>query len=254
MRIVLFFVILSIGGCYANPIVPMDTSKSVVVDFPDAGTVRQAGLGQRVAAKGAHRAILELEVVETATFGKKEGERSLFICGFTTAPSTATQRGVYEKVQKGQQITANCFGPFLASGTEADGAVTSNCRGETVMVDICHNNADQSYFIVYPNHVSGRPVVPLEQDLDHFRTKEVIVESDANFLSEFIYGGRYEEKVKFVYREFSNSNNRPDFTQEVEYDLSESPEIRYRDLRIEIIEATNLEIKYKLLRNFADPL
>lgn len=254
MRIVLIFAIIFIGGCSANPIVLVDTTKIVAVNFPDAGTIHQAGLGQRVAARGVHRTTLALEVLKPATFDKKEGEASLWTCGLTTAPSTAAQRGVYNKVQKGQQITANCFGPFYASSTDASGVVTSNCRGETAMVDICHNNVDQSYFMVYPPSPTGKVVLPLEQDFDHFRSMEMIVESDANFLSEFIYGGRYEEKVKFVYREFSNNNRRPDFTQEVEYDLSKSLEIRFRDLRIEIIEATNSEIKYKLLRNFSDPL
>ncbi|MCD0195610.1 hypothetical protein K1T77_12420 [Acinetobacter baumannii] len=43
---------------------------------------------------------------------------------------------------------------------------------------------------------------------------------------------------------------RPAFNNDVEYDLSQSKEIGYKGALLEIIEATNQDIKYKVIRNF----
>lgn len=70
------------------------------------------------------------------------------------------------------------------------------------------------------------------------------------FQQTLIYSGRIGNKVNIAYREFSNSAARPAFNNDVEYDLSESKTIGYKGAEIEIIEATNRMIKYKVNRNF----
>ena len=45
---------------------------------------------------------------------------------------------------------------------------------------------------------------------------------------------------------------RPAFTQDIQYDLKESNIIGFKGVRIEIIEATNRHIKYKVLNSFPD--
>lgn len=65
-----------------------------------------------------------------------------------------------------------------------------------------------------------------------------------------IYSGRIGSRIKFGYREFSNNFARPAFSNDVEYDLLESIVIGYKGAQIEVIEATNQHIKYKVLHNF----
>jgi hypothetical protein len=65
-----------------------------------------------------------------------------------------------------------------------------------------------------------------------------------------IYSGRVGSRIKFGYREFSNNLARPAFNNDVEYDLLESTVIGYKGAQIEVIEATNQYIKYKVLHNF----
>jgi hypothetical protein len=65
-----------------------------------------------------------------------------------------------------------------------------------------------------------------------------------------IYSGRIGSRIKFGYREFSNNLARPAFSNDVEYDLLESSIIGYKGAQIEVIEATNQHIKYKVLQNF----
>lgn len=83
------------------------------------------------------------------------------------------------------------------------------------------------------------------------RTKRPILADDA-FQRTLIYNGRVGSKINIAYREFSNNVARPAFNNEVEYDLSESRIIGYKGAELEVVEATNQYIKFRLIRNFND--
>ena len=71
-----------------------------------------------------------------------------------------------------------------------------------------------------------------------------------SFEQQLIYNGRVDNNLRFVYREFSNDMARSAFTQEVQYDLEESNIIGFKSVRLEVIEATNSKIKYRVLMPF----
>jgi hypothetical protein len=71
-----------------------------------------------------------------------------------------------------------------------------------------------------------------------------------NFQQTLIYNGRVGDRIRIGYREFSGDVARPAFSNEVDYDLSESREITYRGARLRIIEANNQRIDYVVLSNF----
>lgn len=71
-----------------------------------------------------------------------------------------------------------------------------------------------------------------------------------SFQQTLIYSGKVGNKVNIGYREFSNNQARPAFNNDVEYDLDSSRIIGYKGARVEILEATNEMIKYKVIRNF----
>ena len=79
-------------------------------------------------------------------------------------------------------------------------------------------------------------------------TKEV--PGETNLKLELIYNGRVGDAVKFIYREFQGDLARPSFTQEVQYDLSISSTIGFKEARLEVIEATNTEIRYTVKQHF----
>jgi hypothetical protein len=81
------------------------------------------------------------------------------------------------------------------------------------------------------------------------RTKRPVLARDA-FQQTLIYNGRVGSKINIGYREFSNNSARPAFNNNVEYDLSESIRIGYKGAELEILEATNQHIKFRMLRNF----
>lgn len=81
------------------------------------------------------------------------------------------------------------------------------------------------------------------------KVKRPVITQDA-VQRTLIYSGKSGSKINVGYREFSGNVARPAFSNNVEYDLGESSQIGYKGALLEIIEATNSYIKYKVLSNF----
>lgn len=77
-------------------------------------------------------------------------------------------------------------------------------------------------------------------------SEEVTTEGEyANY--ELIYGGSDGDKIQATYREFGpEDGSRPTFFQSLSYDAG-ADVIRYRDLVIEVLEATNQAISFKVV-------
>ena len=71
-----------------------------------------------------------------------------------------------------------------------------------------------------------------------------------NFRQELIYNGKVGTHVKFLYRELSGPPISDAFTKEIQFDLDESQEIGFKGAKLEIIEATNRSITYKVTSHF----
>jgi len=71
-----------------------------------------------------------------------------------------------------------------------------------------------------------------------------------NYSRQLFYNGKAANTLKFTYREFVDDMARPAFTQDLQYDLSESNIIGFDGLRVEVIKATNTNITYKILSDF----
>lgn len=64
------------------------------------------------------------------------------------------------------------------------------------------------------------------------------------------YNGKSGETLKFTYREFSGDLARSAFTTDFNMDLREGKQIGYKGAVIEVIEASNNVIKYRVIKNF----
>jgi hypothetical protein len=76
------------------------------------------------------------------------------------------------------------------------------------------------------------------------------VVSDEDYKYELIYNGRLGSGLKFIYREFYGDMARPSFTQDIQYDLSLSNIIGFKNAQIEVLEATNTSLKYSVVSHF----
>lgn len=83
-----------------------------------------------------------------------------------------------------------------------------------------------------------------------YERNQVISERGNSFQQTLIYSGRVGNKINISYREFSNDLARPAFNNDVEYDLSASRLVGYKGAQIEVIEADNSGITYRVIRNF----
>ena len=82
-------------------------------------------------------------------------------------------------------------------------------------------------------------------------SKKVQVSKEGNsFQQTLIYSGRVGNKINVGYREFNADFARPAFNNDVEYDLSDSKTISYKGAKIEIIDAGNNSITYRVIANF----
>jgi hypothetical protein len=83
-----------------------------------------------------------------------------------------------------------------------------------------------------------------------YKSGSIIDLKQPNFKQSLIYNGKQGSVIKFTYREYSNDMIRSGFTQDVQYDLSESNVIGFKGVRIEVIHASNTQIVYKVLKSF----
>jgi hypothetical protein len=68
------------------------------------------------------------------------------------------------------------------------------------------------------------------------------------FRQELIYSGISKGTVSLQYREFSDDMARPAFSQDLHYDLADGDEIGFKGARIKIIKATNVSVKFRVIK------
>ena len=86
-----------------------------------------------------------------------------------------------------------------------------------------------------------------EEDVED---SETFIFRQNSFQQTLEYAGRSNDILKFNYSEFTNGFARQAFTREFQVDLSEGNIAAYKGAIIEILDATNVQIKYKVIRNF----
>lgn len=78
------------------------------------------------------------------------------------------------------------------------------------------------------------------------------VHNKNGFKYEAFYQGKKGNSIKISFREFVNDMARPAFTQDIDYELEKDGNtiVGFKGLRIEVIKATNLNITYKIIRDY----
>jgi hypothetical protein len=80
-----------------------------------------------------------------------------------------------------------------------------------------------------------------------FRESEEVVRTESSFLGVLVYSGISGDTVQMEYREFPDDRARPPSIQHLQYDLSESRTIAFRSLQIEILEAGDNSLTFRVL-------
>ncbi|UAA85957.1 hypothetical protein H2787_05840 [Acinetobacter baumannii] len=100
-------------------------------------------------------------------------------------------------------------------------------------------------------YTTGLPVCNISQEKPVEYTPKQVHVSDAKSLQQVLYyNGKVGNRINIGYREFFDNMARPAFSNDVEYDLKESKTIAYKGAIIEIMNADNQSISYKVIKNF----
>jgi hypothetical protein len=73
-----------------------------------------------------------------------------------------------------------------------------------------------------------------------------------SFKYEALYQGKKGNSIKISFREFKDNMARPAFTQDIDYELNKdgTAMVGFKGLRIEILKATNMDITYKVIKDY----
>lgn len=143
----------------------------------------------------------------------------------TSKYSYADFDGLYVRVNEGEnycgQITI-----FLPFGQRPEGVLVAECWTE------------KEFSALNLPYVEG----------------EKIIQEPTNLQKNLEYSGKTGNTISLFYKEFNGTTDgvfiRPAFTQEFKFDLSESNIIGMKGARIEVIQANNTGITYKVISHF----
>ncbi len=198
------------------------------ISIPEIGSTTTVGVGDSMLRQGKYVERDAIKILQTMTVGA---------FGQYTFSS-----GYYTKVGNDQ---ASDF--FLPENSAEGGHVTRSALADPF---------EAIQIMKEGNTICGVSVlggkVCESDNLPFTKTTRPSLEADG-FQQTLIYSGKIGDKINVGYREFTNSHARPAFNNDVEYDLSDSNVIGYKGAELEIIDATNRDITFKLIRNFNTP-
>jgi hypothetical protein len=199
--------------------------EETIYNKPDIGVENEVYLGDRMLAQqiGEWREC----ITPKRTFTKT-----------TAAVTTTYRRG--EPICK-TNLKSKAYSPTYPNYTWSDGemVVDVRWRGKKNSYSLCSIGSN-----IWKNCVKKLPK-------DSVVDGEAFIYSSNSFQQTIEYAGRSGDILKFNYSEFSDGFARQAFTREFQVDLSEGNIAAYKGALIEIVEATNVQIKYKVIRNFS---
>lgn len=106
------------------------------------------------------------------------------------------------------------------------------------------SNGLTSIFIMYDGH--GAPYeTHAMPSIKYIETATEVDLPNENLQKELIYSGLSQSTITIKYREYWKGLSRPDYFQEIKYDLAQSRAVGFKEARFEILDATNTSIKYR---------
>jgi hypothetical protein len=85
---------------------------------------------------------------------------------------------------------------------------------------------------------------------DQFYVGPAFIQYEGTLQRTIEYSGKAGKIIKFTYSEFIDRNARDAFTREFSIDLSEGNIAAYKGAVFEVLETTNAEIAYRIIRHF----
>lgn len=195
------------------------------ISEPPVNSINSVNVGERMLSQGA----------------VTEREALYFPVAQKTSFQHTIQQGYYPKRGEDSEYIQYGISNELGAGKVVDGPLSDPSQGLTL------RKSDNAIcmFTIYNMNTNCKT------GLDFKRQNWATVDTNS-FQQTLLYNGKVGSKINIGYREFSGDMARPAFSNAVEYDLNDSRQIGYKGALLDIIDANNQMIKYKVLKNFND--
>lgn len=192
------------------------------ISKPPIGQVTTASLGDHMLTQGM---MVQQDAIYIADYYNMSGNK--------VSPGYFAKQGEDEKYEQ-----------YKISGDVESGKVTKGLlKDPPALLAIRKEDQALCVMTIY-NYVSS-----CTTDVPYKKTNWATANKNS-FQQTLIYNGKVGNKINIGYREFSSDTARPAFNNDVEYDLSQSKEIGYKGALIDVIDADNKQIKYKVTKGF----
>ena len=119
------------------------------------------------------------------------------------------------------------------------------CNSENkCLIDTLGNNTF-THTAIYPKNELVEMKTPIR-----YKLNPILKNNSFKYIA--LYQGKIGNKIKISFREFIDNMARPSFTQDIEYELNPEKNtlIGFKGLRIEVLDASNLMINYKVIKDY----
>lgn len=214
-------------GCSASSLKPISLTPQLV-QHPVLGEEHTAQIGDSVVSTSRLVSIPAIHVAEAIDYRTK----------YMALPaSVKIAAGTFPARYMHNEET--CYVPPEKATVGGDPMDLLLCVSPTGTVRVAEASDAESEF------ASASPI--------RFERTTLVDRTAPNFEQELVYNGRAGSVLKFLYREFISDRARPPFTQDVQYDLIEGKTIGFKEARIEVLDATNTSITYRVVSHFPPP-
>ncbi len=213
-----------VSGCASTQTIPPQIEQ---IDQPALGAVTAIELGEAAVATGRSRSLPGLALANELSWGDGVLRKRFTVAPGRLAARQSDARHIY---YFSDRMTAR--DPLFGTAPYASGGL---CRAKD-------GSGPVRGFITPGQCVLTWNATPQVRDI---RIEEA---DEGARRRELIYHGRADGKVRFLYRE-TMGDSAPQ-TQSLDYDLAHSAVIGFRGARLEVLEADNTRLRYRLLAAF----
>ena len=228
-----FLALFLVAGCAA----PMRLESPLrVVDAPRTGNIAVAETGSVILEQGRYRVVEAISADGDIEWGGGLfGVQTVLPAGFLVARRRDEQYTYYASLDGYLRVPGNRPGE-----TQIVAVPDMELRVENDKPPVLNETA-------LPNGAVVRLL-----------TKPTLMRTIANFYDAagyrrvLVYRGRARERWLFEYQATNGARAEPDVTQQVDYDPKDGNIVSYKGARIEIIDANDRAVTYRVLSTFRD--
>jgi|GEM_PF-2708958 len=145
------------------------------------------------------------------------------------------------------------FPKYKFKGADGDYILVSQAfeDGEVGII-VYDNGSIPQNPVIKANSDGSSKRYPIESKLGSnqlFRKITVPLSETHMFKFELIYTGKTKNTISVVYREYVDSFAKSSFFQNLTYDLDESSDIKFKTIEIRVLNSTNSELIFKVLKD-----